>query len=208
MGWWSDFQEGYTSGVYGISVYGESAVSAAGYTVGSLFTRVRTWFNLNIVSVYNALLNFIQQVNLFISQVEYQVLSLWDTLTSSIGEVTSWVTTQIDYWLDLLLSKISEIWDWVGVQINGVLTWFTSRIDSVRDWVLGQINEVRRWLLLQVDSVIKTALASLAPAINSWMWVLDQFLDFFTDPLQWLKTHFLEPIVDDFNKGFERGMKG
>lgn len=56
--------------------------------------------------------------------------------------------------------------------------------------------------------MINTAFTEREGFWAGWQDWRDKVTEFFTDPFGWVKSHVIEPIVDDFNRGFDRGMKG
>lgn len=68
------------------------------------------------------------------------------------------------------------------------------------EWWAGRAKEV--------SSLIDSRFKEAAPLWEGWSVVRTTVVTFISNPLDWIKERVIEPIIDDFNKGFDRGMKG
>lgn len=94
------------------------------------------------------------------------------------------------------LARLRAEWDYFWrvtyptlVDVQWAWSWWTGRLTEVGDLINSKFKEA-------------------APLWEGWQDMRAQVVEFFTDPLDWIKAHVIEPIVDDFNKGFDRGISG
>lgn len=149
------------------------------------------------------------------------VVSAWSNVTSIVNNW--WLTTSatVKGWIDSAilgvrtlidqtnswLASLQSAWDNFKARIpsiDNILSWFGN-------WWGNILTSIIAWGALtglQISSLIDSAFLSRESWWAGWQDWRDKVTEFFIDPFGWIKAHIFEPIVDDFNKGFDRGLKG
>ena len=116
--------------------------------------------------------------------------------------------------LDTLIAAWDDFWSVTFPQWTNTLEGLASDISNfftVTLPTLFDIGYVEQWWVGkfgEVTSSIETAFKEHEPFWAGWQEIYKQFASFFENPFDWIKLHVFEPIVDDFNRGFDRGLKG
>lgn len=119
------------------------------------------------------------------------ILNLTQQLNNAFGWLGA-MATIVNTWLDALPSW-NEVWAWWT-------DWWGNILPNLTSWWNGR--------LLDIQSLIDTAFLDYTPFWEGWQDIRNEVLEFLSDPLDWIKTHVFEVMVDDFNRGFDRGLKG
>lgn len=187
--------------------------------LSDLFSQMLTKFNeiLNWSTIQSYILGWLPNLD----DINYWFTNWISNVTSII--TSWWNTTQLTVqgWIETAKSFLQS-------QINSLNTWLTSlqaawdafkgkipSIDTIISWftnwwanILAQIIAWGALTALQIQSLIDSAFTLRNDYWAGWQdWRL-AVIEFFTNPFDWIKTHIFEPIVDDFNRGFDRGLKG
>lgn len=150
--------------------------------------------------------------NWFIDRVYYirDIINTWWVATSLV--VLSWIDVakaslqQIIATVQTGLNQVSTWWgDFVSLTLPTLLdiSWLTSffgkGIASIGEWFTTQKERIEGWIGVATDAIVGV--------VNEHSDILDIVTELFTNPVEWLKTNFLDPIIEDFNRGFDRGMR-
>jgi len=140
------------------------------------------------------------------------------------GEITSWWTStmvEVQGWIDIATEGIDTLRASWSSFWNITFPQWTSSLDTLRaDWdnfwtvtvptFVSQFDLDTWWQsrLTDLDNLMNTKLRDWFPFYDDLTQLWDSIAEFFVDPFDWIKSHVIEPIIDDFNKGFDRGMSG
>ena len=155
-----------------------------------------------------------------------------DTLATAIDAVADWAGGVWDNIVDVGGSAIDNIVDWGGDVISGIADQGASVIDNIADFftsIPDKVDEVVATVGEKVGAAVATATQSITGwwreqlvALEAWKrtllnninetfgWILgfrDIITDFFGDVPGFIQSRVIEPMVDAFNEGFDRGMK-
>jgi len=144
------------------------------------------------------------------SNVRGEILNWWSWTTHV---VEGWVTSALieaKLYTDMLANSfwdLREAWDSFAGKIptlDSLLAWWSN-------WTGELLAIVNNWwtsTLTEVEGLIDSSFILREDFWSGWQDSRDKVTEFFTDPFNWIKAYIIEPIVDDFNRGFDRGMKG
>lgn len=148
-------------------------------------------------------------------------LGRWNWFQKEVADWWSIIWPYVDSYIDKAVEGLSELkvaWDtfwtvtfpqWVTIleDLRATISdFFTTTLPTLIDWQ----SLLPWWLtkLIDIGELINTAFTEREPFWAGWQDWKDKVTEFFTNPFNWIFTHVIEPIIDDFNKGFDRGMKG
>jgi len=161
---------------------------------------------------------------------------VWDNIVdvggSAIDNIVDWGGDVISGIADQGASVIDNIVDWGGDVISGIADQGASVIDNIADFftsIPDKVDEVVATVGEKVGAAVATATQSITGwwreqlvALEAWKrtllnninetfgWILgfrDIITDFFGDVPGFIQSRVIEPMVDAFNEGFDRGMK-
>lgn len=145
----------------------------------------------------------------------------WAWFTATLGDWWDTKKPIVQGWIDIATQGLNGLivaWDnfwkitfpqWTDkLEVLGsdFGDFFTQKLPTLFDvsyaelWWRGKFSDV--------TDTINSAFTERESFWSGWQDFKDGIVLFFTDPLDWIKSHVIEPIVEDFNKGFDRGMKG
>jgi len=136
-----------------------------------------------------------------------------DWWAETVPTVKGWISVATEG-LDSLKVSWSNFWKVTWPQwtksfndlLAKVSSFFTTTLPTLVDWK----SLLPWWMtrLIDVADLINSAFTEREPFWKGWQDVASSAIEFFGDPLGWLKEHIFEPMVDDFNRGFDKGLKG
>lgn len=142
------------------------------------------------------------------------ILNFWTYVGAKVNEWWKPTAATVQGWISIAAQGLNDLlvaWDtfwqitfpnWTTelLKISSELShFFTAILPTLFDikyaeiWWVGKAKDIA--------SLIDTEFKIRLPFYN-------ELVIFFTNPFDWIKAHIFEPIVDDFNRGFDRGMKG
>lgn len=149
--------------------------------------------------------------------VRYAWGNVWDIVDdwwySTSQTVRGWIENaagwleELIYQAETWLAGLQSAWDSWAAKIpswNEVWSWWGNWWGNI----LAQLDLWWKQKVGDISGLVDTAIKNWAPVLDSWQTIYTLFGSFFEDPFGWIQCHIIEPIVDDFNKGFDRGMKG
>lgn len=171
-------------------------------TESDIFRVLQTWLNYAEDAwnwVLYAFSNVVAIVDVWWQATRITVQGWIETATQGFNELkVAWDEFwQITFpnWTTELLRIGSELSDFFTVTLPTLIDW-----KALLPWWLTK--------LIDIGELIKTAFVEREAFWAGWQDWKDKVTEFFTDPFEWIKTNIIDPIVDDFNRGFDRGMKG
>lgn len=116
-------------------------------------------------------------------------------LQAQINSANTWLTNLQAAWNEwqLKIPSFNEIWSWFT-------NWWGNTLAKIITW--GALTDK------QIDSLIASWFKAMEPVWAGWQDYKPLVTSFFWDPIAWIKAHVFDSICDDFNKGFDKGLKG
>jgi len=144
----------------------------------------------------------------------------WSEVTSAIATWWSATATTVQGWIDTAKQWAKELIDQVGVLLGTLQeAWdnFKENIPAISEiisWFTNWWDEIQAHLEHWWDKKLLDVGDLIISKLKDWLWFYDDFVDiwegikeFFVNPFEWIQTHVIEPMIDEFNRGFDRGMK-
>lgn len=142
--------------------------------------------------------------------IAYYINTWWKTALATVQGLINTAAAAVSTLIDNVaqgLSSLQTTWDnfWT-------MTWpeWTRKLDSVtiawnNFWTITYPTLLTK---TDADALMNTKVKEAEPGWAGWSDFREKVVLFLTDPLDWIRTYVLEPIVEDFIAGFNRGIKG
>lgn len=198
-------------------------------SIGQIIAYLRSWLD-KAETAYNWIVNATQNIYQLISQslspIYQYIQSAISSAINTIAPVLSNIQNTIQHLLnvfsgELELFRLSPI-EWLKDRfVNVVLPWIRTRVEefgwlwevakrygnAIWDFFSDIAGNIWRLVKDHVAAYISGYIDIWRRIIDWWNEVAQALFAFVQDPVAWIRDNVLVPIVDDFNRGFEIGMR-
>lgn len=165
------------------------------------------WLNYQAELAYNWAIEVWEKAKELADVIWTEIGSIWNRISdiievwwSNLGEWWETTKTTILEWInigwslfnDWWKSWVTELWEWIDITLMPLLSKVAELFDITKE--IGDFADV-----------IWSELTELGKE-HYILW--DATIDFITNPVKYFMTQILPIIIEDFVRGFDRGLKG
>ncbi len=132
--------------------------------------------------------NAVSNITNFITNVVNNITNVWNTFTTNVSNFTTNVINNITNVIGLTLSQLGE---WFADIRGATKSWVEGLFVKVKDvWntITSNLEEWWQTKTVEIDKATDTKLAPFLSTFELWQGVIQDFKDFFANPLLYLTT--------------------